>query len=90
MDNWKNGWRKLVTWDKTKKVYIYKEKEIFPLSYKEQYEMPLHIQNSYYWGEIAIIDERIECEKKYLEQSQHEPFDFDKEWEEICEMLEWN
>jgi hypothetical protein len=42
VDNWKSGWRKLVEWDSIKKVYIYKGKEILPLSYKEQYEMPLH------------------------------------------------
>lgn len=89
-DNWKNGWRKLVTWDSTKKVYIYKEKEILPLSYKEQYEMPLHLQNEYYWGEISLIDNRIELEKKYKEQERSvEHKGFKEQIDEIWEMLGW-
>lgn len=89
VNNWGNGWRKLVEWDSVKRVYIYKEKEIFPLSYKEQYEMPLHLQNEYYWSEISMIESRIELDKKALEQTQHERKNFDEEWKEICEMLGW-
>ena len=56
MDNWSNSWRKLVEWDKEKKVYMYRGHKIVSLSYKEQCEMPLHLQNNYYWDEISIID----------------------------------
>ena len=88
VDNWKNGWRKLVEWNTIKKVYIYKNKEIYPLSYKEQYEMPLHLQNEYYWSEISLIEDSIEREEK-RKQSQNKCKNFDEEWEEICKMLEW-
>ena len=89
VDNWKNGWRKLVEWDKENKVYKYKGYDIYPLSYKEQYEMPLHLQNEYYWSEISEIENRIELEEKCSKQSQHKHKCFDDEWEEICKMLEW-
>ena len=64
MDNWSRGWRKLVEWDNVNKVYIYKGHKIYPLSYKEQIETPVHLQNQYYWGEIAQIDRIIEAEEK--------------------------
>lgn len=44
-------------------MYIYKEHEIFPLSFDEQYRTPLHIQDSYYWDELNRIDKQIEIEK---------------------------
>lgn len=59
----RNSWRKLVTWDKEKQMYIYKEHEIFPLSFDEQYRTPLHIQDSYYWDEISRINRQIEIDK---------------------------
>ena len=59
MDNWSRSWRKLVEWDKENKVYTYKGFRIIPLSYHEQVEMPIHLQNEYYWGEIEHIDEVI-------------------------------
>ena len=59
MDNWSRSWRKLVEWDKENKVYMYKGFRIIPLSYHEQVEMPIHLQNEYYWGEIEHIDEVI-------------------------------
>ena len=59
MDNWGRGWRKLVKWDKENRVYMYKDFRIIPLSYHEQVEMPIHLQNEYYWGEIERIDEVI-------------------------------
>lgn len=90
VDNWKSGWRKLVEWDKINKVYLYKGYEIIPLSYKEQYEMPLHLQNEYYWAEISLIEDRIELEKKYAEQSKFPRKTADEELDEIWELLEWN
>ena len=63
MDNWSRSWRKLVEWDKENKVYIYKGFRIIPLSYHEQVEMPIHLQNEYYWGEIEHIDEVIKSRK---------------------------
>ena len=62
--DWSRGWRKLVEWDNVNKVYIYKGRKIYPLSYKEQIETPVHLQNQYYWGEIAHIDRIIEAEEK--------------------------
>lgn len=64
MDNWSRGWRKLVEWDNNNKVYIYKGNKIYPLSYKEQIKMPTHLQNEYYWGEIAHIDRIIKADEK--------------------------
>lgn len=90
IDNWKSGWRKLVEWDKINKVYIYKEYEIIPLSYKQQYEMPLHLQNEYYWMEISRIDEVIESKKKSIEQSKFPQKSIDEQLDEIWEMLGWN
>lgn len=58
-----NSWRKLVTWDKEKQMYVYKENEIFPLSFDEQYRTPQHIQDSYYWDEINRINRLIENKK---------------------------
>ena len=59
MDNWSRSWRKLVEWDKENKDYMYKGFRIIPLSYHEQVEMPIHLQNEYYWGEIERINEVI-------------------------------
>ena len=59
MDNWSRSWRKLVEWDNVNKVYMYKGFRIIPLSYYEQVEMPIHLQNEYYLGEIEHIDEVI-------------------------------
>lgn len=79
MDNWNRGWRKLVKWDNGNKVYIYKGHKIYPLSYKEQIEMATHLQNSYYWGEIAHIDRIIEAEEiREREPKTTEDIDFDK------------
>lgn len=64
MDNWSRGWRKLVDWDNKNKVYIYKGHKIYPLSYKEQIEMPTHLQNSYYFGEIEHIDRIVKEEER--------------------------
>lgn len=64
MDNWSRGWRKLVEWDNGNKVYIYKGHKIYPLSYKEQIEMPIHLQNSYYWGEMEHIDRIVKEEER--------------------------
>lgn len=64
MGNWSGGWRKLVEWDNNSKVYIYKGHKIYPLSYREQIEKPVHLQNEYYWGEIAHIDRIVEAEKR--------------------------
>lgn len=63
MDNWSRGWRKLVEWDNSNKVYIYKGNKIYPLSYKEQIKMPTHLQNEYYWEEIAHIDRIVKEEE---------------------------
>ena len=57
--NWSCGWRKLVEWEKERKLYTYRGFDIYPLSLKEQRYLPKHIQNDYYWGEIEIIDNRI-------------------------------
>lgn len=79
MDNWSRGWRKLVEWDNGNKVYIYKGHKIYPLSYKEQIEMPTHLQNSHYWGEIAHIDRVIEAEEiRKREPKTTEEVDFNK------------
>jgi hypothetical protein len=64
MDNWSRGWRKLVEWDKENKVYIYKGFRIIPLSYQQQIEMPTHLQNSYYFGEIEHINRVVEDRQK--------------------------
>lgn len=56
MSNWDSGWRRLVTWDANSKCYLYKDKQILPLSFKEQRDMPIHLQNEYYWDEINHID----------------------------------
>ena len=64
MNNWSRGWRKLVEWDNENKVYMYKGFRIIPLSYHEQVEMPIHLQNEYYWGEIEHIDKVIEIESR--------------------------
>lgn len=63
MGNWSRSWRKLVEWDNGNKVYIYKGHKIYPLSYKEQIEMPMHLQDQYYFGEIAHIDRIVEAEE---------------------------
>ena len=55
--NWGSGWRKYVYWDEVNKIYIYKGQQIIPLSFKEQCEMPVHLQNEYYWDEIKRINE---------------------------------
>lgn len=68
---WTSGWRKKVEWDKEKKVYKYKGHDIFPLSFNEQNEMPLHIQNEYYWDEITRIDRIVEVEQKDSEQQKY-------------------
>lgn len=60
MDIWSRGWRKLVEWDNENKVYKYKGYNIYPLTYKEQIETPVHLQNDYYWGEIRHIDKVVE------------------------------
>ena len=52
-------WRTLVTWDAEKKVYLYRNHEIFPLSFNEQREMPLYAQHNYYSDEIKRIDDLI-------------------------------
>lgn len=78
MDNWSRGWRKLVEWDNGNKVYIYKGHKIYPLSYKEQIEMATHLQNSYYWGEIAHIDRIIEAEEIRAKNTKTEEIDFNK------------
>lgn len=67
--NWNRGWRKLVEWDNVNKVYVYKGNRIYPLSYKEQIEMPTHLQNEYYWGEIAHIDKIVEEEERRTERT---------------------
>lgn len=64
MNNWGGGWRKMVKWDNHNKLYMYKGRKVYPLSYKEQIEMPVHLQNSYYWGEIAHIDKIAKQEEK--------------------------
>ena len=63
-DNWSRNWRKLVEWDNENKVYIYKWHKIYPLSYKEQIEKPMHLQNEYYWGEISHIEKIVREEEK--------------------------
>lgn len=78
MDNWSRGWRKLVEWDNGNKVYTYKGHKIYPLSYKEQVEMATHLQNSYYWGEIAHIDRIIEAEEIRTKNPTTEEIDFNK------------
>lgn len=75
-DNWSRGWRKLVEWDNNEKVYKYKGHTIFPLSYKEQVKMPLHIQNSYYWDEISRIDRIEELPKVNGTETAEEGLDF--------------
>lgn len=69
MDNWSRGWRKLVEWDNGNKVYTYKGHKIYPLSYKEQIEMPTHLQNSYYWGEMEHIDRIVKEEERTLNEN---------------------
>lgn len=56
MNNWSSGWRVLVVWDTKNRYYLYKNNKILPLSYQEQRDMPLHLQNEYYWDEINRID----------------------------------
>lgn len=75
MDNWSRSWRKLVEWDNKNKIYMYKGFRIIPLSYYEQIEMPAHLQNEYYWGEIEHINRVIDSREKphkTVEESQAE------------------
>lgn len=64
MSNWNSGWRRLVTWDANSKCYLYKDKQILPLSFKEQRDMPTHLQNEYYWDEIKRIDHLEDLKSK--------------------------
>lgn len=72
MSNWNSGWRRLVDWDSYNKCYLYKNKHILPLTYKEQIEMPMHLQNEYYWDEIARIDAEIDSDNRI----DSKPFDY--------------
>lgn len=72
MDHWSRRWRNLVEWDDDNKVYLYKGHKIYPLSYKEQIEMPTHIQNSYYWGEIKHIDKVVKEKREPNSNGQKE------------------
>lgn len=78
---------KLVEWDKENKVYMYKGFRIIPLSYQQQIEMPTHLQNSYYWGEIEHINrvaEDREKPHKTVEEAQVEMIKaMDMFWESV-------
>lgn len=78
MNNWSSSWRKLVEWDEKVKMYSYKGYMILPLSYLERRDMPIHLQNEYYWDEIKRIDKIIELEGK--EEQDKEEFDFNAIW----------
>lgn len=78
MNNWASSWRKLVEWDEKVKMYSYKGYMILPLSYLERRDMPIHLQNEYYWDEIKRIDKIIELEGK--EEQDKEEFDFNAIW----------
>lgn len=87
MNNWSRGWRKLVEWDNENKAYMYKGFRIIPLSYREQVEMPIHLQNEYYWGEIEHINRVVEDREKShktVEEAQAELKEaMDMFWESI-------
>lgn len=78
MNNWSSSWRKLVEWDEKVKMYSYKGYMILPLSYLERRDMPIHLQNEYYWDEIGRIDKIIELEGK--EEQDKKEFDFNAIW----------
>lgn len=87
MNNWSSSWRKLVKWDEKAKMYLYKGYEIFPLPYLERRNMPIHLQNEYYWGEIERIDKIVELKSKEKKEEQgKKEFDFSVIWN----MLRWD
>lgn len=88
MNNWNSGWRTLVTWNDTEKVYKYQNHDIIPLTYDEQITMPIHLQNEYYWGEIQLINNVLKFndnieEYDYNTSSQKA---FDEWWSMVEEM----
>lgn len=68
---WGRWWRKLVKWDAENKLYVYRGYNIYPLSFKDQRDIPVHRQNDHYWSEIDRIDEII-AQKQYREEHKEE------------------
>lgn len=85
MNTWGNGWRKLVTWDKVNKQYLYKDSTILPLSYSEQISMPLHLQNEYYWDEITRIDNICNLQTNLKDNNENDVQKAFDEWWQLVE-----
>lgn len=85
MNTWGNGWRKLVTWDKVNKQYLYKDSTILPLSYSEQISMPLHLQNEYYWDEITRIDNICNLQTNLKDNNENDVQKAFDEWWQLIE-----